>query len=72
MRLAGRPKLLLHAEMEGHRAVAEPRAPTTGQFGGLGDFVQAQDAGVEKGACLHLSTRRHRQLNMVNGTDSHR
>ena len=38
MRLAGRSKLLLHAEMEGHRAVAEPRAPATGQLGRLGEL----------------------------------
>ena len=70
MRLAGGPKLLLHAQMEGHRAIAEPRAPATGQLGRLGELVQAQDAAVE-GARLRLAARRHRQLHVVNGIDSH-
>ena len=71
MRLAGRAKLRVDAEMHLQLAVLEPRAAPPGEGRRLRDLGNLQQAGVELAGAV-LAALRHGELDVVEAHDRHR
>jgi hypothetical protein len=70
MRLLGRMEVRVDAEVNLHRAVAEPGAAAPGQRIRFWHFGQAEHAAVER-ARQCLPAGRHREQDVIDGHDSH-
>ena len=70
VRLPGRAKVSLHAEMKLQRAALEPGASAHGEIGGLGNFCQAEKA-AKKSTRQLLTTTWYRELDVIDSVYGH-
>lgn len=68
MRLPGRAKVWVHAEMEPQRPAVEPHSAASCQIGRLRVFGETEDSCIERSR-LGFLPRRHGKLDMVESDD---